>query len=1171
MHHMSSGARMAGSSSAGNSSGGAAGGASAGSSTGSSPLVVRVVVPTKKGGGQGDGASDSSILMDQDQPPEEVISALKRTALLAQNPKFLSGSAKSMNPVIKSVLGVLKFKVQDEAVQLAVLSTLADLTRAVKAVSIIIRLEGGVVPICSLVAANASSVSYQRHGCACIAAMCSSPQTAAAAVKAGALGPAIQVLLDKQSATNNSPSAVDAAVQALGIMTAIAKCTDGSLVGTMPVLQAVVSCIYARIAAPRVIAAATDFLSLLVRRPGNAATDGAVDMCHRHIDAITRAGGVDAMFVIVGRYSESFELFKGAYFVLNRLLRKTLTSDLLGEYPESRQHIDPEKKKWLMQEDPFRGDLCFPEMDDDPLTARNLLDSEHTLGCKKGHALPPFLTGCRPMVKEGGISYARAKAGGVSGGLHSSIREPFVPPGPDVLAEVMLLNVARWLRTSSIVERDVYCAYHPEYSMGDVLFDCSRKLVWGGREWPGMTTDPDAMSPAPAPASSDTGLDAGDEDVDAPSGVRLAGDPWDRSDSGAMEGGSWPGGVERVSRSAMKHHVQRDTVSDASDGDEIVDGDDDGEGEDGDGEVECERAKDGRVDETGRSSNSVLRLGGEKGGPAAASPSSTLRSLGAGESVTGDDGAFSDELNRNTLLFDSRFEGGNLGRAVQVHEFEYDLFLMPDTNTMAGKGGGNTQWYYFAVTNMRSDVEYKFNIVNLVKPDSLYNIGMRPAFFSAMDNVKGKSSWKRTGERISYYENQYETESGTPYYTLTFTITFPNAKDVCYLAHCFPYGYSDLSACLNEALSRPGASKHIQMSTMCNTLAGNKCPSLTITNFTSPASAIQARRAICLSARVHPGETCASWAMHGFIEFICGGSARARILRDNFIFKVVPMLNPDGVINGNYRCSLSGQDLNRQWQNPDRIFHPTIFCVKQLLRGTKSARDISIYCDIHGHSRKCNMFMYGCASKAQSQRLKERVFPYLLHNDSLMFNYDDCNFKVQRCKEGSARVVVWRDYGVNNSYTLEMSLGGGDFGEDTATRPPFHFSMDDYISMGRLFCEGILDLYDPGRVRFDAAMAELEQLHPEVKKQSAAQDDDDGEGDGGQKAASKLSRGGTTAKKVGVGAGSKPGPGGGASGRGSSALLSSLGSRTGAGGAKSSGGGVKSKAGKSDVAKKSRK
>ena len=30
------------------------------------------------------------------------------------------------------------------------------------------------------------------------------------------------------------------------------------------------------------------------------------------------------------------------------------------------------------------------------------------------------------------------------------------------------------------------------------------------------------------------------------------------------------------------------------------------------------------------------------------------------------------------------------------------------------------------------------------------------------------------------------------------------------------------------------------------------------------------------------------------------------MLRDEFVFVVVPMINPDGVINGNYRCSLAG-------------------------------------------------------------------------------------------------------------------------------------------------------------------------------------------------------------------------------------------------------------------------
>jgi hypothetical protein len=74
----------------------------------------------------------------------------------------------------------------------------------------------------------------------------------------------------------------------------------------------------------------------------------------------------------------------------------------------------------------------------------------------------------------------------------------------------------------------------------------------------------------------------------------------------------------------------------------------------------------------------------------------------------------------------------------------------------------------------------------------------------------------------------------------------------------------------------------------------------------------QMRKGIVITARVHPGETNASWMMKGIIDYLVGPSLDARILRDNFVFKIVPMLNPDGVINGNYRCSLAGCDLNRQ-------------------------------------------------------------------------------------------------------------------------------------------------------------------------------------------------------------------------------------------------------------------
>ena len=68
----------------------------------------------------------------------------------------------------------------------------------------------------------------------------------------------------------------------------------------------------------------------------------------------------------------------------------------------------------------------------------------------------------------------------------------------------------------------------------------------------------------------------------------------------------------------------------------------------------------------------------------------------------------------------------------------------------------------------------------------------------------------------------------------------------------------------------------------------------------------------------------------GMVDFLTGPTEKARELRRRFVFKVVPMLNPDGVINGNYRCSLAGCDLNRMWHDPSKKFNPTIFYTKQV-------------------------------------------------------------------------------------------------------------------------------------------------------------------------------------------------------------------------------------------------
>jgi len=61
------------------------------------------------------------------------------------------------------------------------------------------------------------------------------------------------------------------------------------------------------------------------------------------------------------------------------------------------------------------------------------------------------------------------------------------------------------------------------------------------------------------------------------------------------------------------------------------------------------------------------------------------------------------------------------------------------------------------------------------------------------------------------------------------------------------------------------------------------------------------------------------------------------------------MLNPDGVIEGNYRCSMAGHDLNRQWSNPDPVLHPTVLALKNLLKLCKSQAS-SKFCSIQSRT-----------------------------------------------------------------------------------------------------------------------------------------------------------------------------------------------------------------------------
>lgn len=56
-----------------------------------------------------------------------------------------------------------------------------------------------------------------------------------------------------------------------------------------------------------------------------------------------------------------------------------------------------------------------------------------------------------------------------------------------------------------------------------------------------------------------------------------------------------------------------------------------------------------------------------------------------------------------------------------------------------------------------------------------------------------------------------------------------------------------------------------------------------------------------------------------------------KTLRKHFVFKIIPLLNPDGVSRGYYRHDTKGNNLNRFYGEPDFTIHPTIYATKKIL------------------------------------------------------------------------------------------------------------------------------------------------------------------------------------------------------------------------------------------------
>ncbi|RCN25158.1 hypothetical protein ANCCAN_29131, partial [Ancylostoma caninum] len=132
--------------------------------------------------------------------------------------------------------------------------------------------------------------------------------------------------------------------------------------------------------------------------------------------------------------------------------------------------------------------------------------------------------------------------------------------------------------------------------------------------------------------------------------------------------------------------------------------------------------------------------------------------------------------------------------------------------------------------------------------------------------------WVRVGDSVCYYRNLYtpgedvdvdESKSKRRgFYSIRFNMTFRNKGDICYFAYHFPYTFSFLKTSISRCLSLIPSNLYYSYDFIGESLGGNPLTLLTVTAEGS-RDQVNNRDIVFLSSRVHPGESNASWMMHG--------------------------------------------------------------------------------------------------------------------------------------------------------------------------------------------------------------------------------------------------------------------------------------------------------------------
>jgi murein tripeptide amidase MpaA len=144
------------------------------------------------------------------------------------------------------------------------------------------------------------------------------------------------------------------------------------------------------------------------------------------------------------------------------------------------------------------------------------------------------------------------------------------------------------------------------------------------------------------------------------------------------------------------------------------------------------------------------------------------------------------------------------------------------------------------------------------------------------------------------------------------------------------------------------------------------------------------------------------------------------------------MVNPDGVVLGNYRKNLQGKDMNRHFfadekDNENNELCTEVELIKAYMKENLAEKKrLKLFLDIHAHSRKRSVFVYAPKPPDVQSITRIQHFSQLLEQNSPIFSQENCSYNNDQRKANCARLGIFNNYGLVDSYTVEASCWGFD-------------------------------------------------------------------------------------------------------------------------------------------------